>query len=110
MSETTAQHGEGQQHPLGLYFLVWIGLFVISTFSYMVDYLNFQGTLRWFLIIIFMWVKAIMIMTVFMHMRWERMSLITAITVPPLCIGVLVFLMAVESRYVNLIRGVVFGG
>ena len=38
---------EGQQHPLGIYYAIWILLFVLSVFSYMVDYFQFQGYLRW---------------------------------------------------------------
>ncbi len=91
---------EGQQHPLGLYLKVWVLLFVLSFFSYMVDYLNLQGELRWFLILTFMWLKAGMIVAVFMHMRWERMTLVTAILVPPTVLAVLVVLMAAESGYV----------
>src|SRR5687767_1916583 len=55
MNETTAhshiQSGQqlqtGQQHPIRLYLLVWGLLFVLSAFSYMVDYLGLQGYLRW---------------------------------------------------------------
>ena len=104
MSETEGH----QQHPLKIYFIVWIMLFVLSAFSYMVDYMNFQGELRWFLIILFMWLKAGMIVAIFMHMRWERVSLISAILVPPLCLGVFVFLMAVEGNYTEYTRDVVF--
>lgn len=98
-----------QQHPLGLYFKVWIALFILSGFSYMVDYMELQGYLRWFLIVVFMWAKAVLIVTIFMHMRWERLSLMAAITVPPLCIGVFVLLMSIEGRYTFLTRAVVFG-
>ena len=49
---------EGQQHPLGIYFQIWILLFVLSGASYAVDYFAFQGYLRWFLIIVFMMLKA----------------------------------------------------
>ena len=101
MENTEAAH---QEHPLSIYFVVWGALFVLSTFSYMVDYLNFQGYLRWFLIILFMWLKAAAIVAVFMHMRWERPALITAILIPPLCLLVLVLLMAVEGGYTVLTR------
>jgi len=37
---------EGQQHPLGIYFKIWTLLFVLSAFSYMVDYFQFEGYLR----------------------------------------------------------------
>ena len=41
-------HAEGQQHPIGIYLKIWGLLFVLSAASYMVDYLHFQGYLRWF--------------------------------------------------------------
>ena len=99
----------GQQHPIGIYLKVWVLLFVLSTFSYLVDWYQLQGYLRWFLIIVFMWAKAGFIVAIFMHMRWERMALVTAILVPPLCLGVLVFLMAIEADYTELTRGISFG-
>jgi cytochrome c oxidase subunit IV len=40
-----------------------------------------------------------LIVAVFMHMAWERMALICAILVLPLCLLVLVGLMAAESDY-----------
>ena len=36
-------HEKGQQHPLRVYFVVWGLLFVLSTFSYLVDYFHVQG-------------------------------------------------------------------
>ena len=48
---------EGQQHPLSIYYAIWVLLFVLSIFSYMVDYFQFQGYLRWALILIFMMLK-----------------------------------------------------
>ena len=100
---------EGQQHPLGLYLKIWILLFVISFFSYMVDYMQFQGYLRWSLIIVFMWLKAGLIVAIFMHMAWERMALITAILLPPLFLLVLVGMMAIEGGYTTLTRILFFG-
>ncbi len=46
-----AQTHSGQQHPIKLYLLVWGLLFVLSTFSYLVDYFGIQGYPRWFLIL-----------------------------------------------------------
>ena len=68
-------HESGQQHPLSTYFIVWGLLFVLSFFSYMVDYLNFQGMVRWALILIFMFLKAGFIVAIFMHVAWERTAL-----------------------------------
>jgi len=47
-------HTEGQQHPISVYLWIWAALFVFSFFSYMVDYLAFEGLLRWSLILLFM--------------------------------------------------------
>jgi cytochrome c oxidase subunit IV len=99
----------GQQHPLGIYFAIWGLLFVLSTFSYLVDYFHFVGFQRWALIVIFMWLKAGLIVAIFMHMRWERLALKYAILVPPLLLGVLVALMTLESNYTFWTRVIFFG-
>ena len=98
----------GQQHPISLYLKIWLLLFVLSTLSYMVDYVGFTGYLRWTLILLLMVMKAGLIVAVFMHMAWERMALICAILVPPLCLLVLVGLMAEEANYTFLTRGIFF--
>ncbi len=103
------EHAEGQQHPIGLYLKVWTLLFVLSFFSYMVDYMQLEGALRWSLVLIFMVLKAGAIIAVFMHMMWERLSLITAILVPPLAILALVLFLAVEGNYITMLRQLFFG-
>jgi cytochrome c oxidase subunit IV len=70
----------------------------------MVDYMHLQGLLRWSLIILFMLLKAGLIVSVFMHMAWERLSLVYAILLPPLALLVLVGLMASEGGYTHLLR------
>ena len=100
---------EGQQHPLGIYFWIWGLLFVLSFFSYMVDYMNFQGALRWTLILVFMFLKAGFITAIFMHMTWERLALKLAILGPPVFIGVLIWLMAIEGNHTELTRIEFFG-
>ena len=100
---------QGQQHPLGIYFTVWGLLFVLSAFSYGVDYFRFHGFARWSLILLFMWLKAGLIVAVFMHMRWERSPLMYAILVPPLLIAVLVGLMSMEADYTFWTRIIFFG-
>lgn len=96
---TSQAKTEGQQHPIGIYFKIWGLLFVLSALSYMVDYLQFEGYLRWSLILFFMLLKAGLIVAVFMHMMWERLALIYAILVPPSVLLVLVALMTLESDY-----------
>ena len=102
-------HAEGQQHPIKLYLVVWGWLFVLSTGSYLVDYFALQGFLRWFLILVFMILKAGLIVAVFMHMAWERLALSYAILVPPVFLLVFVAIMALESDYTHLMRVIFFG-
>lgn len=92
-------HAVGQQHPIGVYLKVWGWLFVLSAMSYSVDYFHVQGVVRWFLILVFMALKAGLIVAFFMHMKWERLSLIYAVLVPPLCLITLVGMMLIESDY-----------
>ena len=94
----------GQQHPIGLYLKIWGLLFVLSTLSYLVDYFNFHSYLRWTLIIVLMLMKAGLIVAFFMHMAWERLALVCAILLPPLCLLVLVGLMATEADYTFVTR------
>jgi|SRR5690554_7545214 len=89
----------GQQHPLGVYYKIWTLLFVLSLFSYMVDYLDVQGALRWTLVLVFMALKAGFIMAIFMHVKWERMALVLTILAPPTLLLVLISIMALESNY-----------
>lgn len=96
---------EGQQHPISIYLKIWALLFVLSSFSYLVDYFHLHGGLRWTLILLFMVLKAGFIVAIFMHMAWERLALITAILVPPLALGVLIALMSIEGGYTYSTRG-----
>src|SRR5690606_5869770 len=99
----------GQQHPLGIYLKIWILLFVLSAFSYLVDYMDLQGYLRWTLILIFMFLKAGFIIAIFMHVMWERMALITTILGPPMVLLVLILCLAVEGDYTWASRVNFFG-
>jgi caa(3)-type oxidase subunit IV len=101
-------HAEGQQHPISGYFKVWGWLFVLSSFSYLVDYLHVQGYLRWTLILVFMMLKAGLIVAFFMHMRWERLALAYAILIPPALVLMFVFLMTFEANYTFFTRGIFF--
>ena len=103
-------HVEGQQHPLGIYIKIWGWLFVLSTCSYLVDYFHVEGYLRWSLILIFMMLKAGLIVAVFMHMMWERLALLYAIIVPPLLVMVFVAIMTFESDYTFDTRNIFFIG
>ncbi len=99
---------KGQQHPISVYLAIWGLLFVLSLFSYLVDFFGFESYLRWFLILLFMILKAGLIVSVFMHMRWERLALRCAILFPPVAVLVLVGLMVLEAEYTLLTRLVFF--
>jgi cytochrome c oxidase subunit IV len=102
------ESAEDQQHPISLYLKIWFLLFVLSACSYLVDYIGFQGYLRWTLILIFMFLKAGFIMAVFMHMAYERLALACAIITPPSVILVLIALMALEANYTFITRLIFF--
>jgi cytochrome c oxidase subunit IV len=108
MAQATA-HAEGQQHPIKLYLVVWGWLFILSALSYSVDYFHVEGHLRWFLILLFMLLKAGLIVAVFMHMVWERLALVYAILIPPVAVLVFVAMMVSESNYTLLTRLIFFG-
>jgi cytochrome c oxidase subunit IV len=103
-----ASHAEGQQHPIRLYLAVWGWLFILSACSYLVDYFHLQGLLRWSLIILFMLLKAGLIVAVFMHLAWERLTLIYAILLPPAVVLVFVAIMVLEANYTHLTRMLFF--
>ena len=103
-------HAEGQQHPISVYLWIWFLLFVFSLFSYLVDYFQLEGMLRWSLILLFMILKAGFIVAIFMHMAWERLALIYAILVPPVLVLVFVALMTFESDYTLVVRETFFVG
>ncbi|MCB1671064.1 MAG: cytochrome C oxidase subunit IV family protein [Gammaproteobacteria bacterium] len=88
----------GQQHPLGIYYKVWVLLFVLSGFSYATDFLP-DGILRWALILLFMVLKAGFIVAIFMHAFWERMALVFTILGPPIVLFLLIAFLGAESQY-----------
>jgi cytochrome c oxidase subunit IV len=94
----------GQQHPLGIYYKIWILLFVLSTMSYMVDYFDAQGAMRWSLVILFMVLKAGFIVAIFMHVMWERMALVLTILGPPIVLLLLIGFMVIEGNYTSETR------
>jgi cytochrome c oxidase subunit IV len=98
-----------QAHPIRLYLVVWGWLFILSAASYLVDFFQLQGMLRWSLILLFMMLKAGLIVAVFMHMAWERLALAYAILLPPLFVLVFAGLMVFEADYTLLMRETFLG-
>ena len=72
----TEKKQSGSTHNIGIYLWIWGLLFVLSFFSYLVDWYQFQGLLRWSLILFFMFLKAGLIMMFFMHLFWERYAMV----------------------------------
>ena len=106
----TAAHADvHQEHPIKLYLVVWAWLFILSTCSYLVDYFGLHGYLRWSLILIFMTLKAGLIVAVFMHMAWERLALTYAIILPPILVLVFTTMMVFEADYTLFTRLAFFG-
>ena len=99
---------EGQQHPLKIYYVMWVALFVLSGVSYWTDFWD-DGPLRTGAILTLMMLKAGGIVWIFMHMGWERLALKLAILGPPVAILVLIWLMALEGIYVEETRLENFG-
>ncbi len=93
-----------QQHPISLYLKIWGLLFVLSTLSYLVDYFEVQGILRWSLILLFMFLKAGLIISIFMHVNWESLAMKLLLFLPPIAIAILISLMAIEGDYTYLNR------
>ncbi|EHM02732.1 caa(3)-type oxidase, subunit IV [Acetobacteraceae bacterium AT-5844] len=106
MAKTHASEEHGL--PVRLYLITWGWLFILSACSYFVDYMQLQGNLRWSLILLFMFLKAGLIVAVFMHMAWERLALVCAIVLPSLMVLVFVGIMVFESDYTLLTRQMSF--
>jgi cytochrome c oxidase subunit 4 len=103
----TAESGH-QEHPLTVYWIMWIALFVLSGFSYASDFMD-HGILRTSIILLLMMLKAAGIVAIFMHMAWERLALQMAILLPPIFIMVFIAIMSIEGDYTFLTRIEFFG-
>ena len=95
---------QASTHKIGIYLWIWGLLFVLSFFSYMVDRFAFQGLLRWTLILVFMFLKAGLIMAFFMHLFWERYALVNVLLWPMTAIACFIILMAAEGKYTVFTR------
>ena len=103
MSDTNEKE-QTSTHKIGIYLWIWGLLFVLSFFSYMVDWYQFQGMLRWSLILFFMFLKAGLIMAFFMHLYWERYALVNVLLWPMTAIACFIFLMVAEFEYTVFTR------
>ena len=108
MDETQNKEQATSTHKIGIYLWIWGLLFVLSFFSYMVDWYAFQGLLRWSLILTFMFLKAGLIMAFFMHLFWERYALVNVLLWPMTAIACFIILMAAEAKYTVFTRFLYF--
>ena len=104
MEETQKKEQTASTHKIGIYLWIWGLLFVLSFCSYMVDWYQFQGLLRCTLILIFMFLKAGLIMAFFMHLFWERYALVNVLLWPMTAIACFVGLMVAEGKYTVFTR------
>jgi cytochrome c oxidase subunit IV len=102
--EETQNKQQATTHKIGIYLWIWGLLFVLSFFSYMVDWFAFQGLLRWTLILTFMFLKAGLIMAFFMHLFWERYALVNVLLWPMTAIACFIGLMVAEGKYTVFTR------
>ena len=102
--DKTKKQEQTSTHKIGIYLWIWGLLFVLSFFSYMVDWYQFQGMLRWSLILFFMFLKAGLIMAFFMHLYWERYALVNVLLWPMTAIACFIFLMVAEFEYTVFTR------
>ena len=103
-----AAHVEGQQHPISIYLWIW-GCCSSSAPARISSTTSISRvSLRWSLILLFMILKAGLIVAIFMHMAWERLALTYAILVPPVLVLVFVGLMTLELGYTLFTREMFF--
>ena len=102
--DETQNKQQASTHKIGIYLRIWGLLFVLSFCSYMVDWFQFQGLLRWILIVTFMLLKAGLIMAFFMHLFWERYALVNVLLWPMTAIACFVGLMVAEGKYTVFTR------
>jgi len=98
-------HVEHHEHPpINTYLRVWGLLFVLSAILYFSDIAEMNVMLKRFLATAFSLVKAGTIMAYFMHVKFERLSLILAILLPPLLLLALAGILAAEGQYIFGLR------
>lgn len=102
---THATQVEHHEHPpINTYLKVWGLLFVLSAVLYFSDIAQMNEILKRFLASAFSLIKAGTIMAYFMHVKFERLSLILAILLPPLLLLALAGILAAEGQYIFGLR------
>jgi cytochrome c oxidase subunit IV len=103
----TQEHS--QQPLIATYVKIWGLLFVLAAASYSVGYFEVHAPLRQILLIALMLLQAGLIVSVLMHLVWERLALVYAILVPPLLLITLISIGALDGLYTVTTRNTFFG-
>ena len=104
MTEHAATHDEPHGGATtGLFLKVWIGLVVITFGEVYLAYLHFPAVAMLLILIGLSLVKAGLIMAYFMHLRYERLSLVLLL-IPALlfCIGMMTVIFPDSLRLLDL--------
>lgn len=79
--------------PIRRYLVVWFWLFILSALAYFIDVVHVPAPWKAILLVVVALMKAGMIMAVFMHLGYERLSLVYAVLAP------LIFLVAMVIAF-----------
>ncbi|GIV55526.1 MAG: hypothetical protein KatS3mg040_0294 [Candidatus Kapaibacterium sp.] len=93
---------EGTHVPIRKYLVVWLWLFILSALAYFIDVVHVPQPWKPILLVVVALMKAGMIMAVFMHLGYERLSLIYAVVAP------LIFLVVMTIAFLPE-GGAIFG-
>ena len=103
MSEHAATHDEVHGATTALFVKVWIALVAITFGEVYLAYLHFPAVAMLLMLIALSVIKAGLIMAYFMHLRFERFSLVLLL-IPALlfCIGMMTVIFPDSLRLLNL--------
>jgi cytochrome c oxidase subunit IV len=93
---------------MATYVKVWGMLFVLAAMAYGVGAFNVQGPLRWILLIVLMLLQAGLIVSMLMHLVWERLALVFAIILPPTLLITLIGIGALDGLSTVSTRNIFF--
>ena len=82
-------------------------MYLVFALTWLIGF-QFQGLLRWILIVTFMLLKAGLIMAFFMHLFWERYALVNVLLWPMTVIVCFILLMAAEGKYTVFYETILF--
>ena len=91
------------EHGNRLYLTVWVGLLVLTAVEIMLAYMQLSVTVMLLTLMGLSFVKAALIVAYFMHLRFERRSLVlTLIPVTLMCIALMGFFFPDSLRILEL--------